>query len=95
MRNLLRYHSLDVVTVAVAFLLFAGVQPLCSQDQPQVPRLTEYVTDLTGTLTWGQISQLNTKLKEFETTTSTQMTTTGKKTIISQSERVLSISKKY
>ena len=42
-------------------------------EQPPVPRLTQYVTDQTGSLSWEQIAQLNSKLEQFEKTTSTQI----------------------
>lgn len=41
--------------------------------QPQVPTLTKWATDLSGTLSEQQVNTLNTRLSSFEDSTSTQI----------------------
>lgn len=43
--------------------------------QPQIPDLKNWVTDLTSTLSPGELSQLNGRLKTYEDTTSNQLIT--------------------
>ena len=59
----------------IAFLsCLIAVFPLVGYSQePEIPRLSAYATDLTGTLSSSQLSALNGRLKAFEDTTSTQI----------------------
>jgi uncharacterized protein len=59
------------VTSVVIFLLFlSGAGPA---QLPETPHLTQYITDLTGTLTPSELSTLNGKLRAFESETSNQL----------------------
>lgn len=56
----------------VALVLLAA---LCSHAQPRtaIPSLHDYVTDLTGTLSAGELAAMNQRLRLFEDSTSTQI----------------------
>ena len=49
------------------------VAPNASSQEVTVPRLTQYATDLTGTLSPDQLAVLNARLKGFQDSTSTQL----------------------
>ena len=51
------------------FLIFASF----SNAQPQIPKLKMWATDLTGTLSKTELSELNQRLKSYEDTTSNQI----------------------
>ncbi len=57
--------------VAAAFVMLLA--PAVLAQEFQAPRLTKYVTDLTGTLDAGQVSSLEARLEEFDQKTSTQV----------------------
>jgi len=50
-----------------------GNEPLLAQTTPAIPRLTQYATDLTGTLSQGELASLSEKLDQFDRSTSTQI----------------------
>ncbi len=58
-------------------LVIAAASGLLAQtaasDQFTAPKLTQYVTDQTGTLRQGEVSTLNSQLQQFETQTSNQV----------------------
>ena len=60
-----------LIALPIVFLL-AGIQRGACQDF-QAPHLTQYATDLSGTLTPAQIQTLNQKLSAFDRSTSTQV----------------------
>jgi uncharacterized protein len=55
----------------VVFLLILYFSVLSAQ--PEVPQLKYWATDYTSTLSSGEVSSLNRKLKDYQDTTSTQM----------------------
>ena len=62
-----------VLRACCAFALIAGIAvPSAGQDTP-VPELKHYATDLSGTLSAEQVSQLDQLLSSFDKTTSTQV----------------------
>jgi uncharacterized protein len=54
------------------FLFFIFTFSIFAQE-PELPNLTAWATDYTNTLSAGQISELNTKLKTYSDTTSNQI----------------------
>lgn len=52
--------------------LLLGAIPLAAQEMA-IPLLTKYATDLSGTLSGGELSSLESLLSEFDRTTSTQI----------------------
>lgn len=52
--------------------VFVFLRPVLAQDV-DVPRLSRYATDLSGTLSSSQLTILEDKLREFDTSTSTQI----------------------
>ena len=56
----------------IAVLVTLPALPLMGQEV-EVPRLTQYATDQTGTLNPGQLAELNASLKGFDDSTSTQI----------------------
>ena len=76
---MMRHHA-DRSTVAIlaarfaALTLFMLAGALQAQaDEFQIPHLTTYATDLSGTLTQAQLESLNQKLSAFDRSTSTQV----------------------
>ncbi len=61
---------LSVLCVAACTLLFVA---RAAAEEFTPPKLTQYVTDQTGTLRQGEISTLNARLRQFETETSNQI----------------------
>jgi len=61
---------LSVLSVAACTLLFVA---RAAAEEFTPPKLTQYVTDQTGTLRQGEISTLNARLRQFETETSNQI----------------------
>ncbi|MGA9118867.1 MAG: TPM domain-containing protein [Bacteroidota bacterium] len=57
--------------LSIAFLL--GLVLTAFADPVQVPKLSSYVTDLTGTLDPGQINLLSNRLRAFDDSTSNQV----------------------
>ncbi len=56
---------------SILFFLFLLVVPVSAQKD--VPRLDQWATDLTNTLSSSELSQLNNRLKAFQDTTSNQL----------------------
>ena len=65
-------HIMARFAFFASMLLLATTQPVPAREA-NFPRLTQYVTDLTGTLTSSDISVLNGKLEEFDRASSTQI----------------------
>ena len=67
----------SLLTLLLASLFAAGAHSQAGADTeggtPAVPALTRYATDLTGTLTSGQLADLESLLSSFDRTTSTQV----------------------
>ena len=62
------------VVLLLAFALFSvACVSMVSAQEPAVPALKTYSTDLTGTLSWDQIESLNQKLRQFDDSTSSQL----------------------
>jgi uncharacterized protein len=58
--------------IFVALLMVCGLSA-GAQTQTTIPVLREYVTDQTSTLSAGELSSLNARLRQFDDTTSTQI----------------------
>ena len=67
MHGLGTQRLLVVVTVAWVYVV------TCVAQDVEIPRLSQYATDLTGTLTSQQLQMLNAKLRDFDQTTSNQV----------------------
>jgi uncharacterized protein len=62
-----------VLRVGFALPLLAGIAATSAGQESGVPELKHYATDLSGTLSGEQISQLDQLLSSFDKTTSTQV----------------------
>jgi uncharacterized protein len=66
--------------LAAGMVVLAGTGRGFAEEMP-VPHLTRYATDLSGTLTTGQLAALESKLSAFDRATSTQVVVLIVKTI--------------
>lgn len=62
-----------ILAVLILLLAIAGIFHPAIAQEPEVPQLTQRVTDLTGTLSSGDIGALNDELASFESQTSNQI----------------------
>jgi uncharacterized protein len=62
---------LSAITVFTVLFIFSETVQL--QDNKTAVKITQYVTDETGTLTAGELSELRSRLKSFEDSTSNQI----------------------
>lgn len=60
----MKFSKLFILFIFISGLIFA---------QPKIPRITKYATDLTGTLSSQELSQIEYTLRKFDDSTSTQI----------------------